>query len=35
MCKFCEDIAMNDDEYMKKDTLVEILFTKMKMDLGY
>lgn len=18
MCKFCEDIAMNDDEYMKK-----------------
>ena len=33
MCEFCEDIAMNDDEYMKKDTLAEILFAKMKMDL--
>lgn len=32
MCEFCEDIAMNDDEYMKKDTPVEILFAKMKMD---
>lgn len=35
MCEFCKDIAMNDNEYMKKDTLVEILFAKMKMDLGY
>lgn len=35
MCEFCKDIAMNNDEYMKKDTLVEILFTEMKMDLGY
>ena len=35
MCEFCKDIAMNNDEYMKKDTLVEILFAEMKMDLGY
>lgn len=33
MCEFCEDIAMNDYEYMKKDTLEDILFAKMKMDL--
>lgn len=33
MCKSWEDIAMNDYEYMKKDTLEEILFAKMKMDL--
>lgn len=33
MCEFCEDIAMNDYEYMKKYTLEEILFAKMKMDL--
>lgn len=33
MCEFCEDIAINNDEYMKKDTPAEILFAKMKMDL--
>mgnify|MGYP006982649130 CR=1 FL=1 len=32
MCEFCEDIAMNDDEYTKKDTPAEILFAKMKTD---
>lgn len=35
MCDFCKNIAMDNDEYMKKDTLVEILFAKTKMDLGY
>ena len=33
MCEFCKDIAMNNDEYMEKNTLVEILFSKTKMDL--
>lgn len=32
MCEFCEDIAMNNDEYVKKDTPVEILSAKIKMD---
>lgn len=35
MCDLCKDIAMNDDEYMKKDTLLEILFSKTKMDLVF
>lgn len=34
MCDFCKDIAMNNDEYMKKDTLAEILFAKTKTDLA-
>ena len=33
MCDLCKDIATTDDEYMEKDTLVEILFSKTKMDL--
>jgi hypothetical protein len=34
MCDFCKNIAMNNDEYYEKDTLVEILFSKTKMDLA-
>ena len=34
MCEFCKDIAMNNDEYMEKDTLVKILFSKTKMDFA-
>ena len=32
MCDFCKNIAMDNDEY-EKNTLVETLFSKTKMDL--